>query len=146
MDRWSLDELYKGYDDIEYNKDLESLTKAVEEYKVYTTNLGFETVEKTLIALIEFEEKITVLASKLGSFASLKQSVDTSDTETVAQLDKIKRIMSDTSKPKAISDKYVGSINDLEDLISNNEKTGNVYDRFRNRKLQSILCQMMWKM
>ncbi|NLZ80480.1 MAG: M3 family oligoendopeptidase [Clostridiales bacterium] len=122
MDRWSLVELYKGYNDIEYIKDLESLTKVVEEYKVYTSNLDVGSPEETLLALIGYEEKITVLSNKLGAFASLNQSVDTTDTETVAQLDKIKRILSEINKPKAISDKYIGKVKSLEEIISNNEK------------------------
>lgn len=122
MDRWSLEELYKGYDDIEYRTDLENLEKAVEEYKSYTSKLSEEYPEGTVVNLIEFEEKISVISSKLGSFASLKQSVDTTDTETVAQLDKIKRIISETNKSKAISDKYIGQIKNLEDIIEKNEK------------------------
>lgn len=122
MDRWSLDELYKGYHDVEYEKDMESLGKVVEEYKTYTFNLDVMNPEDTLNSLIEYEEKITVLANKLGGFASLKQSVDTTDTETVAQLDKIKRIVSETNKPKAISDKYIRKIENLEACISKNEK------------------------
>lgn len=123
MDRWSLDDLYKGYEDIEYQKDLESLENIVEEFKLYTSGLNDrKEEEETIITLIEFEEKIQVLSGKVGSFAYLKQSVDTSDTDTVAQLDKIKRIVSETNKPKAIMDKYLGSVENLEELISKNRK------------------------
>lgn len=136
MDRWSLDELYKGYDDINYTKDLESFAQKVEEYKVYTSSLESKKPEETLLALIGYEEEITVFANKLGGFASLKQSVDTTDTETVAQLDKIKRIVSETNKPKAISDKYIGKVKGLEDLISKNEKL-NAY-KFYLKEIQNI--------
>ena len=68
---WSLDILYKGFDDPDFKNDLKNLENVVEECNVLSKNLSHSNEKENLISIISVLERLEVLVRKLDSFASL---------------------------------------------------------------------------
>ena len=121
MERWSLKALYTGYEDENYKRDIEKLENIVDALKQMAQDkwsVADDTIERkgeVLKEALSFLEQYNVLYDKTGNFASLQQSADTMDVETVKQLDKIKKIESEMSKPIAVFHTYVKGIVNVEE-------------------------------
>ncbi len=113
---WSLDELYKGFDDPQYDADERALAEVIESYREFTEDLSGEparVLQKGLIYNIDLQERV----SKLYLFAELKQSVQTTDADAAAALGRINQIMTGLAAPDTAFVKYVASVEGLEDII-----------------------------
>ena len=54
---WSLDVLYKGYDDPEFIRDMELIPDKIEEYASVVAALGEGDVKEQLVSLLKAEEE-----------------------------------------------------------------------------------------
>ena len=115
---WSLEILYKGFDDPAYEKDLKELEKVVEECNELSENLSHSHEKEDLVSIITVLEKLELLIRKLDSFASLSQSTDTSSATAAAACDKIASIASGASKAQAIFSRYISEVEDLESYFN----------------------------
>lgn len=115
---WSLDVLYKGYDDVKYKEDKEKLVKLTDDLSGLSGSLfSSEDKEKTLLEVIDYMEQFQLLANKLGSFIYLKQAVNTTDSETANEISNFEKQISMSSKSIAIIKKFVASVEKLEEYI-----------------------------
>jgi len=116
---WSLDVLYKGYDDPQYKEDKEKLAKYITELSEQSKSLaGSKDKEKDLLEVIERMERFQLLADKLGNFVYLKQSVNTTDGETANEINYFEKQISMVSKPMAMAKKFIAGIENLDEYIS----------------------------
>lgn len=114
---WSLDVLYESYDAPAFQEDLKKLEESVEELKTFLKRLEEEAPETCLPAFLTRLESLQVLSERLGSYISLRQSTDTTDAETVAHMERVERILSDTAASYAAFEKYVAKLPNLDALI-----------------------------
>lgn len=119
---WSLDILYKSYQDEEFKTDLTKINEIIQTVKTYTVKLIQYTPEEAIPALISYLEEYSLLFSKLSSYVFLRQSTDTTDNETTAVLGKIEELDSKLSKEIATIKKYLAKAENLEQLIESNSK------------------------
>ena len=116
---WSLDVLYKGYDDENYKQDKEKLPKLIDEFSVHSNSLmNSADKEKSLLETIDYMEQFQLLANKLGSFIYLKQAVNTTDGETANEISFFEKQISLTSKPIAVAKKFIASIDNIDEYIN----------------------------
>lgn len=116
---WSLDVLYKGYDDENYKQDKEKLPKLIDEFSVHSNSLmNSADKEKSLLETIDYMEQFQLLANKLGSFIYLKQAVNTTDGETANEISFFEKQISLTSKPMAVAKKFIASIDNIDEYIN----------------------------
>jgi pepF/M3 family oligoendopeptidase len=116
---WSLEVLYKGYDDVKYKEDKEKLTELINEFSEHSSSLNHaEDKEKSLIEVIDNMEQLKLLGDRLGSFIFLKQSVNTSDSETANEINNFEKQVSMSSKPMAVVKKFIAGINNIEQYIN----------------------------
>ncbi|WP_246241017.1 M3 family oligoendopeptidase [Anaerocolumna sedimenticola] len=118
---WSLDVLYKGYQDEAFIFDLKKFNELIQTIKGYVTTLKEHTEEIAVSAIISYLEEYTVLASKLSSYLFLRQSTNTTDSETTALLGKVEELDSTLSKEIAMIKKYIAKAETLDQLIETNE-------------------------
>lgn len=112
---WSLDVLYKGYNDNSYQEDKEELIKLTKELTDFSDSLeACREEEETLIKAVDYLEKYALLSSKLSYYVALRLSVNTSDSETVNESNAIERQLSMSSKPMAVIHKYIAGIEPME--------------------------------
>lgn len=112
---WSLDVLYKGYEDVKYKEDKEKLielTKEMTDFSEALADSGEE--EGTLLKAIDYLEQYQLLGSRLSYYVALRLSVNTSDSETANESNAIERQISLSSRPLAIIHKYIAGIENME--------------------------------
>ena len=84
---WSLDILYKGLEDKKYKEDKKKLNRLINEIKSFSESLAeSKDEEKLLLAAIDYMEQLEVLRGFLYSYLSLRESVNTSDSKIVNEL------------------------------------------------------------
>ena len=113
---WSLEVLYKGYDDPKFESDEKEVDKLIEEFSECAKNLEGdpkEVLKKAIGITLKLNEK----ASDLFSFASLSQSTNTSDTKAASILGRLSAKMSATAVPNTTLTKYVSGLDNLQEII-----------------------------
>jgi pepF/M3 family oligoendopeptidase len=119
---WSLDVLYKSYQDDAFTCDFKKFSNLIVTMKDYVANLRNQNQEEAVLAIIHYFEEYDVLSAKLSSYVSLRQSTNTTDSETTALLGKLEELDSNLSKERAIMNKYLAKIDNLDDMIAKHEK------------------------
>lgn len=113
---WSLDVLYKGYDDIKYTEDrkrFEQLTKEMTDL-CNELNMSDTSEEDKLLKAVNYLEEYKVLGSKIGYYVTLRQSVNTTDSMTANEMSSFERQFSLFSKPIAMIQKFIAGIQAME--------------------------------
>lgn len=113
---WSLDILYKGYDDPGFEADEKALVALIEEFSDSAQKLEGEPKE-VLKKTIVLNQKLIEKASDLFSFASLSQSVNTSDIKAASILGRLSSRMSALAAPRTALVKYIADLEDLSSVI-----------------------------
>ena len=67
-----------------------------------------------LLAAIDYMEGLELLGSKLGSYLSLRESVNTSDSQVVNELNMLEKQLSQVSKPFAVIKKWIAKIESID--------------------------------
>lgn len=119
---WSLDVLYQSYQDEKFINDLKKLQDRISSIKEYVSSLAKKDPKTALPEILNQLEDYYVLSCKLNFYTQLRQSTNTTDSETAAILGRIEDLTSRLSKDVAAIKKYVGSLTNLEQLIAEDDK------------------------
>ncbi|MBR3005614.1 MAG: M3 family oligoendopeptidase [Erysipelotrichaceae bacterium] len=114
---WSLDVLYKGYDDPNFQEDEKQLDELIKEFVAFAEDLNGDPKD-VLVRSLYLVEKLNGKASDLFSFASLSQATNTSDTKAAAILGRLSSKMSALAVPNTALTKYVAGLEDLDAVIA----------------------------
>lgn len=114
---WSLDVLYKGYDDPEFARDEAELDRLIEEFCAFAEELNKDPKD-VLVRSIDLNQKLMGKASDLFSFAHLSQSTNTSDTMAASVLGRLSGKMSALAAPRTALVKYVAGLDNLQEIIN----------------------------
>ena len=121
MKEWSLDVLYKGYDDEAFIRDFKKMDAMIQTCSQRADTLSHEDEVQTLHDLLAMLEEFHILADKLGHFISLKQSTNTSDGETVSLMNQYAKKCSGITKANAKFNRYVAEIENLDACIKQDD-------------------------
>ena len=89
---WSLEVLYKGFHDEKYKADKVGLQALTEELISFSEGLNQDGKEEAnLIQAVEYLEQFQLLRTRLSYYVALRQSVNTSDSETVNEMNGIEK-------------------------------------------------------
>lgn len=112
---WSLDVLYKGYNDPKYKEDKEGLRKLIQAIETFCNTLKDSNEEEaTFVKAVDYMEELQLLASRLGSYVFSREAVNTSDSETANEVNYFDKQISLSTKPLAVIKKYIAGIQDIE--------------------------------
>ena len=117
---WNLDILYTGFDDPKYSEDTNLLTKEIEALNALAGSIaGMD--EATLVSeYVAISERLNLLASKVGIFASLNYSANTKNTEAASALGRLMGMLSATAAPSTKISQAIAQISDLDAIITAN--------------------------
>ena len=118
---WSLDALYTGYDDPKFEKDKLKLAQLIEEINEMAKQLTHEDELKWIIEILKKQEQLSLCSWQLGSYVSLRQSVDTSNAQTVALLGQLNQTVSEGAAALAKMDAFIQDCDDLDQLIQQSD-------------------------
>ncbi len=118
---WNLDPIYTGFDDPAYEQDFAALQKLVEDFNAFAAELPQTPPAQGLHRGIELKEALTKLVPKLGGYASLRQSVDSRDSEAGSRMGQIMAVSSGTAAPSAAFQSWAAALPDLMELVEADE-------------------------
>ena len=119
---WSLNCLYKGYEDEEFKKDFNNFDGKITQLKEVVENAEKKEAKEGIFSILKAMENFTEFAENLLSYVSLRSTVNTVDNETTGYLSVLQRKLTQTIKINAKANKYIASIENLEQLINENEE------------------------
>lgn len=117
---WSLEALYKGYDDPEFIRDMEALPEKIRQYQEAAASLGQGETEEELAGILKAEEEIRLFTQRLSMFLALKSEVNTADEKAAAGLAQVTMQTSAMEKDMALVKKWIASLENLKELMDGN--------------------------
>ena len=129
---WDLSFLYKGFEDENYLADLAKWPEMIAEQKaLLDSDLP---VQEKLEQLMDMSEAQSALVDRLYGFTSLTLATDANNGTAQQYEDKLALIANDASLVDSAITRYVGSIDNLEDIIAASEKLQQVAFALREMK------------
>lgn len=132
---WSLDALYHGYQDPKFLQDVNTLKAVKEKMDAFCQNTSTMSEKAACIQAISLLEEQQEFAYRLHLYTILRQSVNTSDTETLSWLNKINNLISSCSAAKASIQSYLAHCHSLSSYIEE-ESLLNTYRFYLNHLQQ----------
>ena len=119
---WNLDPIYKGFDDPAFEADLAAGKEKLQEFADFAAGLADMEPAVALRKGIALQEQIEALVSKLGLYASLRQSANTRDPEAASQLGRLMAIYSAMAAPDAAFQEWLSKLPNLMELVEADEE------------------------
>ena len=113
---WSLDVLYKGYDDPQFAADEAELDHLIKEFGEFAADLKGDPKEE-LVKAITLNQELYAKVSELFSFASLSQATNTSDIQAASIQGRLSGKMSALAAPRTALVQYIASLDNLPEII-----------------------------
>lgn len=114
---WSLDVLYKGFDDPKFAADMKKVDEKIAETNEFAAKLGSMSDKDTLLAYIRISEEMMQLASDLYGFAGLTSATNARNSEANSALGVLMGKFSATAKAETAVKAYIAKMKDLDSLI-----------------------------
>ena len=119
---WNLDPIYKGFDEPAYEADLAVAKEKLAQFTAFAATLSQAEPALALRQGIDMEEELSVLAGKLGLYASLRQSGNTRDPEAASQLGRLMAVYSGMAAPEAAFKDWSSKLPNLMELVEADDK------------------------
>lgn len=133
---WDLSFLYKGFEDEAFLADLARLPDAIAEQKAaLESELP---VHEKLEKLMDLDEALSALMDRLFNFCGLTLATDAGNGTAQQYEDKLSVIANDASLVGSAITRFVGSIDNLEDIIAASEKLQKVAFALREMKQSAV--------
>lgn len=121
--RWSLDELYSGFESEEYKDDIKVLEKLIEDFTKWSK--GDLKEDKNPANLIEdyikLSRKLLSSFTKLRAFASLSSSLDARDQRAIREMDRLSLLYTKLTRPEVDFKNFIKKTDDLDGLIESSK-------------------------
>jgi len=136
-ERWNLESIYKGFDDPAFERDLTVLKDKVAAMVAFAEELPVIEPVEGLGKGIKLQEELTEVVSKLGEYASLRQSADSRDREAGSQMGRIMAVYSGVAAPGAAFQEWAAALPNLMELVESDESLKDYRFLFRNMQKSS---------
>lgn len=114
---WSLDALYKGYEDTKFKEDMQQLNEVYDELQSFTNSLYTQEEEYAILQCINLLEKECELSYRLHMYTVLRQSIDSTDRDTLGYLNVINSKISSFSIFRTQMKEYLATRIDLDSYM-----------------------------
>ena len=116
-DRWSLDPLYKSFEDPAFAEDMQQLKECCGLFNEFAGNLESVEPAQGLRQGIELQERITALVDKVGAYPSLRQATDSRDQDAASQQGRVRSIISGVAGAQAAFRDWAANLPGLMELV-----------------------------
>ena len=120
-DVWNLSNIYNGFDDPVFEADVAAGKEKIAQLTALAEGLSGKAPLEALKEGILLKEEISLLAQKLGMYASLRQYANSRDTEAQSQLGRLMGIFSTVAAPEAAFQEWAAGLPDLMALVEADE-------------------------
>ena len=117
--RWSLDELYKSFESEAFKKDYEKCVKDIEGIKEWAeSNLkDSQDAARKMKEYVKTLNEFYKLYTRLYGFAQLTLSVEAKNEKALKVVDNLEERATELTKPQVNFEKWLGSINNINEII-----------------------------
>ena len=123
---WDLSVFYTGFDDPALRADIEAIKAAVSGAEAMLA--VEESAKDKLEKFIDLEETVTKLLGSAFAYAQLTLEADNANEEALRVVDELSQLMVDVKLMNSRLTRYVGNVENLEDVIASSEKlTANAF-------------------
>lgn len=109
---WSLDSMYKGYDDPKFAAELKRLEELKGELEDAVKEMPNRSEKENLRVLIPLLEEKFILVSMLSAYCEFRRSVNTSDGDAASHGGRIALLAGSLAGAEAAAMKYIGGVED----------------------------------
>ncbi|MFI3283717.1 MAG: M3 family oligoendopeptidase [Erysipelotrichaceae bacterium] len=110
MSTWNLDALYTGCEDPAFLADYQKLQQEIVNLESLSSHLTTLNETEGLIQIINTQQNLLLVASKLGAYLSLRQTCDTTNQEISSWLNKFSNLTSETAKSFATMSLWIAEV------------------------------------
>lgn len=114
---WSLDVLYKGFDDPKFISDFEKVDELIANYDKLALNAKNMDSKQVILDYIFANEEMDNLISDLFQFASLRSSANTKDAQAASFAGRLMNKLSATTSANVTLKRVIAQIDNLDELI-----------------------------
>lgn len=118
---WNLEPIYKGFEDPAFEADMGKLSAIVKELPDFVAKLPQMEVLAGLRGGVELLEKLEKTIGKLALYASLRQAVNTRDTQAGSAMGRIMGIYSGVAASNAELEAWIAGVPNLQELAQEDE-------------------------
>ena len=117
---WDLSKLYSGFNDEQLLADTSAALEKLSALRTSIAALPGDNAAENLAAIIADLQEIITLQIKVGSFTFLTLAVDANNEEARAYQGRVIEMNIESAQVNSALSRYLGSIEDLDALISGN--------------------------
>ena len=136
-DVWNLDRIYRGFEDPAFEADMKALQEKAACYRDFAANLKDMDSLTGLRQGVILEEELDSLARKLATYAQLRQSVNTRDSDCGSYLGQVLQILSGTAGAQTTWQEWAVKQENLMELVRFDELLKDYTFRFENLQQES---------
>ena len=116
--RWSLDALYTGFDSEAFQNDLKKLDELSARYQESAARLDGSAPAAAIRGMLEQEEQLTDLLERMLSYASLRASANTKDSESTSVAGSLMNKLAETVGAQTAFRQFVAAQENLDEIIA----------------------------
>lgn len=120
MYTWSLEKLYLGLDDPKFIEDSKKLDELIRSFKKKADELSYDSISVTLENFLKSYEDLSDVVAKQSTFLSLTLAADVSNKDFNNASVVLRQKLIQTTLPSTIFEKFVGGINNLDEVLNSN--------------------------
>lgn len=121
--KWSLKELYEGFESPEFRRDSERILTLIEEVNQYAEKEFKDTdnAKEKIETYIQYEIEMNNLVSRVMGFANLTMSTDARDEAAREHFSRIAMKLSSATKAEVLFKRFILKLENLEEIIEESE-------------------------
>lgn len=116
--KWSLDALYTGFDSEAFQNDLKKLDELSARYQESAARLDGSAPAAAIRGMLEQEEQLTDLLERMLSYASLRASANTKDSESTSVAGSLMNKLAETVGAQTAFRQFVAAQENLDEIIA----------------------------
>ncbi len=122
MSKWDLSPLFPSYDSEAFKQSIDTIESLTEEAKSFARELPEKRGTVQVIErYLDLVRKLRRTFVKTQGYVNLRLATDATDEESQAWMDRLQRYASETVSLDAAFSKWLGGVDDLEDVIEAND-------------------------
>ena len=114
---WSLEVLYKGFDDPKFAADFEKFDGIIGKINSLAEGINSMQPKEAVMSYLTLSEELSLTMMSLYMYASLRSSANTKDAEAQSVIGRLMAKISGTTRADTVIKKYIAEIPELDAII-----------------------------